>query len=565
MTGRRVSRVALVVVAIAAALVAWRVSVLPPAPPVAALRRVPGEIRVAYHIHTKRSDGTGSPAEVAAAAASAGLDAVILTDHGDGTRATDPPRRIGGVLVIDAAEISTWAGHYVALGAHPSPYPLGGPPEAVVEDVARLGGIGVVAHPGSAKDDLRWRDWHTPFPAIEWLNADSEWRDRPRRLWDALATYPWAPVATITALLDRPVFELREWDRQTARRPAAGLAAHDAHARIGLRGEGEPYDGAVALRVPGYGSMFRAFSNVVLVDPTGWGTSDARDAGAVLSAMRDGRTYAVVTGRRDGRVVTFTARSGATTATMGGHLVPEGDVSFTAETDAPGDATTTLVCDGRIAASAEGPRLMWTTAEGPGACRLEVGLAGSGAMAPWIVTNPIYARVERARPVVRRTTEPVVTVPMAGSGEAARWVVEAAPGSTAEARQVTGVAGRFTYGWRLAVTGAAPFAALRTETPADLRTFDRLVVRGAADRPMRIWVQLRTPDDGGRRWGSSIYLDETPRQVTLPFAQFLSIDRAAGAAVPLDAVTALLLVADTVHARPGDRGTVTLDELWLAR
>jgi PHP domain len=565
MTGRRVSRVTLVVVAIAAALVAWRVTVLPSAPPVAGLRRVPGEIRVAYHIHTKRSDGTGSPAEVAAAAAAAGLDAVILTDHGDGTRATEPPQRIGGVLVVDAAEISTWAGHYVALGARPSPYPLGGLPEAVVEDVARLGGTGVVAHPGSAKDDLRWRDWHTPFPAIEWLNADSEWRDRPRRLWDALATYPWAPVATITALLDRPVFELREWDRQTARRPVAGLAAHDAHARIGLRGVGEPYDGAVAMRVPGYESMFRAFSNVVLVDPSGWGTSDARDAATVLAAMRDGRTYAVVTGRRDGRVVTFTARSGATTATMGGHLVPAGDVSFTAETDAPADATTTLVCDGRPAASAKGPRLTWTTAEVPGACRLEVGLAGPAMTAPWIVTNPIYARADLAQPVVRRTTEPVVTVPMAGSGEAARWVVEAAPGSVAEARQVIGAPGRFTYEWRLAASGTGPFAALRTETPSDLRTFDRVVVRGSADRPMRIWVQLRTPHDGGRRWGASIYLDETPRQVTLPFAQFLSIDRAAGAAVPLDAVTALLLVADTVHARPGDRGTVTLDELWLAR
>jgi hypothetical protein len=62
-----------------------------------------------------------------------------------------------------------------------------------------------------------------------------------------------------------------------------------------------------------------------------------------------------------------------------------------------------------------------------------------------------------------------------------------------------------------------------------------------------------------------VYLDETPREVTLPFARFLSIDRKAGAAMPLDKVTALLLVTDTVHARPGERGTVRLDALWLAR
>jgi hypothetical protein len=35
--------------------------------------------------------------------------------------------------------------------------------------------------------------------------------------------------------------------------------------------------------------------------------------------------------------------------------------------------------------------------------------------------------------------------------------------------------------------------------------------------------------------------------------------------MPLDKVTALLLVTDTVHARPGERGTVRLDALWLAR
>ena len=30
-------------------------------------------------------------------------------------------------------------------------------------------------------------------------------------------------------------------------------------------------------------------------------------------------------------------------------------------------------------------------------------------------------------------------------------------------------------------------------------------------------------------------------------------------------VTALLLVADTTHNRPGDRGEVTFDEWWMSR
>ena len=81
------------------------------------------------------------------------------------------------MLVIDAVEISTTGGHYVALGLPRAPYRLAGEPRDVVEDVARLGGFGIVAHPDSPKDDLRWRDWTLPFDGIEWLNADSEWRN----------------------------------------------------------------------------------------------------------------------------------------------------------------------------------------------------------------------------------------------------------------------------------------------------------------------------------------------------------------------------------------------------
>ena len=42
-------------------------------------------VRGAYHVHSSRSDGTGTVDEIAAAAARAGLQFVIITDHGNGT------------------------------------------------------------------------------------------------------------------------------------------------------------------------------------------------------------------------------------------------------------------------------------------------------------------------------------------------------------------------------------------------------------------------------------------------------------------------------------------------
>jgi len=128
------------------------------------------------HIHSNRSDGRSSPDEIAAAAARAGLKFVVFTDHGDATRAPDPPTYRSGVLCVDGVEISTNQGHYVAIGLPAAPYPLAGDARDVVEDVKRLGGFGIAAHPDSPNVKLAWREWTAPFDGIELLNPDTGWR-----------------------------------------------------------------------------------------------------------------------------------------------------------------------------------------------------------------------------------------------------------------------------------------------------------------------------------------------------------------------------------------------------
>lgn len=83
---------------------------------------------------------------------------------------------------------------------------------------------------------------------------------------------------------------------------------------------------------------------------------------------------------------------------------------------------------------------------------------------------------------------------------------------------------------------------------------------------MRVWVQLRASDAGaGERWGRSVYLDEQVRSVEVLFSEMTPLGVTSGAAPPLDKVDAMLLVVDTVNARPGTTGRVRLSELWLAR
>jgi hypothetical protein len=190
----------------------------------------------AYHVHTTRSDGLGDRAAVAAAAARAGLSFVILTDHGDGTRPPDPPAYVSGVLLLDGVEISTDDGHYAAFDMRRAPYPLGGTAEAVVEDVARLGGVGVAAYPDSPKPSLRWTADGTPIGGIEWLNTDSEWRGKSRiRLARAAFGYLFRPGPALAALFDRP----------------ATLDRHDRHPRVCgelSRLQQSPRPGSAAVR-----------------------------------------------------------------------------------------------------------------------------------------------------------------------------------------------------------------------------------------------------------------------------------------------------------------------------
>ena len=141
-------------------------------------------VRGAYHVHSARSDGTGTLDEIAAAAARAGLQFVVLTDHGDGTRAPEPPAYRSGVLCIDGVEISTDDGHYVALGL---PQHAVSARRAAARRHRRRAPLRRLWHSPRIRArrsrSCDGRDWEAPFDGLEWLNADSEWRDE---FWGSL-------------------------------------------------------------------------------------------------------------------------------------------------------------------------------------------------------------------------------------------------------------------------------------------------------------------------------------------------------------------------------------------
>ena len=516
-----------------------------------------------FHIHTNRSDGSGSPDEVAAAAARAGLHFIVLTDHGDGTRGPDPPQYRSGVLVIDAVELSTQAGHYIAIGLPEAPYPLRGDPRDVAADVRRLGGFGIVAHPESAKTGLRWHDWNAPFDGLEWLNADSEWRDeRGPQLVRALARYPFRSAETLASLLDRPDATLERWDAIAQRRRVVALAGADAHARAGwMDDDVQGYRRGWFLKIPSYEASFRTFAvHVALGRPLS--RDAAADAAQIIAALKEGAVYSAVDAIASPAAFQFSARGGD--RTIGEGEVFDGTataITFTARANASSGGVIVLRKDGRILTQRPLPELA-IEAAGEGTYRIEVYLSSAPGdpPIPWIVSNPIYVRPPGWGVP---TTVAVEAAEISRGIQGGPWHVEKDDESSAQFAQKDYPVGPVQFDFRLASGDrAGRYAALGIGVGKALTERTRLAFRARASRPMRVSIQARHPQSGNR-WQRSIYLDSEPRDAVVRFAEMTPI----GTSAVFDPALAdtLLFVVDTTNTLPGTDGSFTLEDLRIER
>jgi hypothetical protein len=556
--------VILCVVAAAGAIV---VAVLPPpARTLSASPDLPPGVRGTVHVHTRRSDGSGTADDIASAAARAGLKFVILTDHDTAASEPTAPYYRRGVLIIEGVEISTDDGHVVALGLPRSPYPLAGEARDVIEDVERLGGFSIAAHPGSAKPELQWRAWDEPFGGVEWVNVDSEWRDETMlSLLRVPFAYAFRRAEAIARVLDRPDPVLARWDALSMHRRVVAVAAADAHARIGLR-SGEPDDAFLGVHLPSYEAVFRTLSITL---PSVMFTGDARtDARATLDAIRAGRVYSAISSLAAPATVSFTAATGS-------HRVVAGDVVRNAgrsielqvDSNAPDDARILLFRNGAEAASATGGSLRHRVDAGRAAYRVEIHLPDAPGQPPipWVLTNPIYVALgTEAVPPPRPLSQ---AIDQYQNGPATEWTVASSPRSQAVLDVVPGPGGtqlsmRFGLGGTMT---ESPYAALVMPS-GPIAEYDRLLFTARASQPMRLSVQVRAPTTAeGERWQRSFYVDESGRDITVFFDDMRPRGPTGQSRPDLAAVHAVMFVVDTVNTRPGLSGQLWIDAVRYGR
>ena len=535
-----------------AAVIVFLLATIPPKP---ARTNVAGDpelmrrtVSGAYHIHSTRSDGAADKDAIATAAARAGLAFIILTDHGDGMRTADPPAYLHGVLCLDAVEISTNGGHYVALDMRPAPYPLGGEPAAVVEDVKRLGGFGIVAHPDSPKTELAWKDWDAPFDGIEWLSADSEWRDESRaRLARVPFDYLLRPAPALASLLDRPVTTLKRWDGLTARRHVVALAGIDAHGGIG-RGMEEGGKRRPAFgTIPSYEASFRTFTTRAILERPFSGDA-ASDARALVMAIRSGRVFTLIDA------------IGAP-----GFLDVGSDPAGAWVDYGIGDAAElVMVRDGRESSplkrgSAAGRYPL--TKEDAGIVRFEarVPKAPGDPPVPWIVSNPLYLTPPIIDMPTTFATDDVVLALDADSV----WHAEKDPETQAT---ITSSDGQVKLNYALAGgTRRSQFAAAVVDFPRGASSFTAIRFSLVGSHPGRVSVQLRYPNGGGERWAKSVYVDGERRDARVQVDRMAPADFQQGRAPAPTGARSLLFVVDLTNARPGDSNEITISDIKFVK
>jgi hypothetical protein len=284
----------------------------------------------------------------------------------------------------------------------------------------------------------------------------------------------------------------------------------------------------------------------------------ARDAAAILTAIRSGRTYSVVRAIAVPGVVSFSVTDGTRTVQMGESIESASAASINASVPGPVDAAVVLIRDGKEVASGIGSASYQADAT-PSVYRAEVRLPG--AAVPWIITNAVRIGSVPVAPLAVPETLRIIR----RLDDVAAWGAEKHATSRSDVH-ADGKDGReVAMGFRL---GPGPlngqYAAMAYPIDGG-DNFTAITATLRASAPMRISVQVRQPGGAdGERWHRSVYVDETPREVTVSLEDFRFGEDTTGRKATPALVRSVLFVVDTWHTKPGTFGTVWVSGVSLS-
>lgn len=350
------------------------------------------ELIVNLHMHTRYSDGYGSHQDIAQAALTAGLDAVIVTDHNVWVNGPEQYYRRDNrkVLLLVGEEIHDQArqpqkSHLLVLGARRELATYARSPQELVDAVRQAGGLSFIAHPydppapAVGEEDISWEDWQVRgFTGLELWNALSEFKSRLKTMLHAVY-YAYNPRRAFQGPFPQV---LRQWDELLIQgRRVVAIGGSDAHAipaRLGpLRRTIFPYK-----------FHFQCVNTHVFTTEPLTG-DEVEDSRLILEAMSGGRAFIGYDLPASTRGFRFSAQGRAGLAWMGDSVEARSGLTFQVRLPQPVECR--LIKDGKPVKIWHKREICTFITSEPGVYRVEAYIPFAGRPRGWIFSNPIYA------------------------------------------------------------------------------------------------------------------------------------------------------------------------------
>jgi hypothetical protein len=351
------------------------------------------EILLNLHMHTPYSDGYYSHKRIAEAAITAGLDAVIVTDHNvlvDGHEGyyQDGTKR---VLLLVGEEIHDQArdpqkNHLLVFGAGKDLATYAADPQRLLDAVRQAGGLAFIAHmvdpaaPAVGEEDISWVSWDAiGYTGVELWNHFSEFKGRLKTKLHAIY-YAFNPRRFSQGPFPTA---LHKWDELLAEgRRVVAVGGSDAH--------GLPASlGPLHRTLFPYEFHFQSVNNHLLIETPLKGDL-FEDRRLILDALRQGRSFIGYDLPAPTRGFRFTAQCGNGLAQMGEEITAGPGVTF--QVRLPLRTECRLLKNGEVIKTWQTKDLCTYITSEPGVYRVEVYIHYMGRRRGWIFSNPIYVR-----------------------------------------------------------------------------------------------------------------------------------------------------------------------------
>ena len=340
------------------------------------------------HVHSIYSDGAATHREIAEAAAAAGLNFAIVTDHN--IRADGLEGYYGRTLLLVGEEVHNVyrrppVNHLLVYGTDQEIVPYAfGDTRTLIRTINERGGFCYIAHPIDKSSPLN-PDWRA-MPWVDWPVKGVTGIE----LWDYLSEFKsllWTrSIAAVYAR--RPEWGIRGPYRATLRLWDELLSKGQ---RLAALGSANAHGPSAKWHLPGrdglpYADVFRCVNTHILTNSALSGDL-VEDKALIHGALRAGRTWVGYDLPHPTHGFRFVIRSGASQATVGEELRRLGALNI--EIDLPARGEIHLLRDGKRILRVQGTQLRHTSAE-PGIHRVEVYRRFQGHKVGWVFSSPIY-------------------------------------------------------------------------------------------------------------------------------------------------------------------------------